>query len=234
MTHSPHGSPYPPGVRLLLLEDDDETARALASGLARSGYDVEHAATCPEAIEQVAKTRFDVAVLDVMVPGGSGYDVLRALREANAGVPVIILTARDRVEERVAGLGRGADDYLVKPFAFAELAARLQALLRRPARRVESLRIGTIELDVVHRVVTVGSQRVDSTRVEFDLLLALFERRGEVVTRRQLLEIVWGYRFDPGTNVVEVHVARLRRKLEAAGAPGAIRTMRSVGYVVDA
>jgi DNA-binding response OmpR family regulator len=172
-------------------------------------------------------------VLDLMVPGGSGYEVLHALRESRDSIPVLILTARDRVDDRVEGFGRGADDYLVKPFAFAELVARLDALMRRPARRVEPLRAGSVALDPLHRRATADGVRIDLTRVEFDLLLALFERRGAVLTRRQLLETVWGYRFDPGTNVVEVHVARLRRKLEAAGALDLVRTVRSVGYVVD-
>jgi len=220
-------------VQLLLLEDDRELAAALAQGLARSGYAVAHAETCPDALACVARTRFDVAVLDLMVPGGSGYDVLQALRATPDAIPVLILTARDRVAERVEGLGRGADDYLVKPFAFAELVARLDALLRRPARRVEPLCAGGLAIDPLHRRVTAGEQRVELTRVEFDLLLVLVEQRGAVRTRRQLLETVWGYRFDPGTNVVEVHLARLRRKLEAAGAADLIRTVRSVGYVVD-
>jgi DNA-binding response OmpR family regulator len=172
-------------------------------------------------------------VLDLMVPGGTGYEVLHALRESHDSIPVLILTARDRVDDRVEGFGRVADDYLVKPFAFAELVARLDALLRRPARRVEPLRAGGVALDPLHRRATADGVRIDLTRVEFDLLLALFERRGAVLTRRQLLETVWGYRFDPGTNVVEVHVARLRRKLEAVGAPDLVRTVRSVGYAVD-
>ena len=225
--------PYAARVRLLLLEDDREMARTLASGLAGRGFEVEHAQTCPEALDHAARTRFDVAVLDLMVPGGSGYEVLQALRAASVSIPVLILSARDRVEERVEGLGRGADDYLGKPFAFAELVARLDALLRRPAHRVDPVQVGALTIDPLHRRVTAGDQRVEVTRVEFDLLAALVERQGDVWTRRQLLERVWGYRFDPGTNVVEVHVARLRRKLEAAGAADLVRTVRSVGYVVD-
>src|SRR6185295_5256033 len=131
-------------VQLLLLEDDRELASALAKGLERSGYAVAHVETCPAALECVTRTRFDVAVLDLMVPGGTGYEVLHALRAASESIPALILTARDRVDDRVEGLDRGADDYLVKPFAFAELVARLDALLRRPARRVEPLRAGPL------------------------------------------------------------------------------------------
>lgn len=220
-------------MRLLLLEDDRITSDSLVPGLRQRGFVVEHAASCGEALAQVARTRFDVAVLDLMVPGGSGYDVLRALRDTEAGARVLILTARDEVEDRVAGLRHGADDYLVKPFAFAELIARLHALLRRPARRFETTRIGALEVDPVHRVATVGERRLELTRMEFDLLLALVEQCGAVATRRHLLEVVWGYRFEPGTNVVEVHVARLRRKLEDAGSAPLIRTIRGVGYVVE-
>jgi DNA-binding response OmpR family regulator len=143
-----------------------------------------------------------------------------------------MLTARDGVRDRVDGLERGADDYLVKPFAFAELLARLRAILRRPARRYEVLRVAGIDVDPVHRHATVNDRRVELSRVEFDLLLALAEQRGSTLTRRDLLATVWGYRFDPGTNVVDVHVGRLRRKLEVAGATGAVRTVRGVGYAL--
>jgi two-component system OmpR family response regulator len=223
-------------VRLLLLEDDESTARSLAKALRRSGYEVDQAATCPDALRLVAGARFDLAVLDLMVPGGSGYEVLQALRSSETSestTRVLILSARDRIEERVEGLSAGADDYLIKPFAFGELLARLDALLRRPSRRIENIVIGSLQIDVIHRRATVRAASLDLTRVEFDLLLALAERRGTVITRRHLLESVWGYRFDPGTNVIDVHVARLRRKLADAGASDPVRTVRGVGYVVD-
>ncbi len=219
-------------MHVLLLEDDVATADALRAGLAHGGFTVTWVATCAEALRHVTTTRFGAAVLDVMVPGGSGYDVLRRLRADGGDVPVLMLTARDGVDDRVDGLERGADDYLVKPFAFAELLARLRALLRRPARRVETVSVAGIDLDPLHRHATVDLRRLDLTRVEFDLLLALAEQNGSTVTRRDLLAAVWGYRFDPGTNVVDVHVGRLRRKLELAGAGGAIRTVRGIGYAL--
>jgi DNA-binding response OmpR family regulator len=219
-------------MRVLLLEDDAATADALTAGLARSGFTITWAATAADALQHVATQRFDAVVLDVVVPAGSGYDVLQRLRADGDTVPILMLTARDRVEDRVDGLERGADDYLVKPFAFAELLARLRALLRRPAKRVETLRVADLALDPVHRRASVGDRRLDLTRVEFDLLLTLAEQDGNVLTRRDLLAAVWGYRFDPGTNVVDVHVGRLRRKLELAGAPDAIRTVRGVGYAL--
>jgi DNA-binding response OmpR family regulator len=221
-------------VEILLLEDDSETARALCLGLRERGYEVALAQGASDGLRLASRQRFDAAILDLMVPEGSGFDVLRELRRDGGATPVLIVTARDTVAERVEGLERGADDYLVKPFAFAELLARLRAVLRRPARRFEPLLAGLLELDPVRRRAAVGGRRVELTRTEFDLLLCMLERRGEVLTRRHVLELVWGYRFDPGTNVVEVHLARLRRKLEGAGAGELIRTVRGVGYVLDA
>jgi len=219
-------------VRLLLLEDDAETARTLVLGLRARGYEVAHAGDVGSATQLLAGGSVDAAILDLMVPGGSGLDVLGEIRRTSRGTPVLILTARDAVGDRVMGLEQGADDYLVKPFAFAELLARLRALLRRPAVRVDLLRIDQIEIDPLHRRVSIGERLVDLTRTEYDLLLRMAERRGEILGRRLLLQLVWGYGFDPGTNVVDVHVNRLRRKLEDAGAPGVPRTVRGIGYVV--
>jgi two-component system OmpR family response regulator len=220
-------------VRILLLEDDRETAAAVVAGLTTRGYEVCHAADSASALALEERHRFDAAILDLMVPGGGdGYTVLDRLRARDPGVPVLILTARDSVEDRVEGLRRGADDYLVKPFAFVELAARLVALLRRPHARTEVLYVGQLEIDPLRRSVTCASQALSVTQKEFDLLLCLASRAGEVLTRKELLAIVWGYHFDPGTNVVDVHVTRLRRKLEAAGAHDVIRTVRGIGYAL--
>lgn len=220
-------------TRLLLLEDDAETARTLSEGLRERDYQVAHAADVESASRLLAEGPVDAAILDLMVPGGSGLDILSQIRSTHRGTPVLILTARDTVDDRVVGLERGADDYLVKPFAFAELLARLRALLRRPAGRIEMLRIGPVEIDPLQRRVRIGERPVDLTRTEYDLLFSLAERRSEILGRRLLLELVWGYGFDPGTNVVDVHVSRLRRKLEDAGAAGVPRTVRGIGYVVD-
>lgn len=220
-------------MRILLLEDDTPTADALCVGLERSGFIVTWVTTAAQAIQRIAATTsFEAVILDVMVPDGNGYDVLRHLRDGGEAMPVLMLTARDGVQDRVDGLDRGADDYLVKPFAFAELLARLRALMRRPARCVEAIRSAGIDIDPVRRHATAGGRRLDLTRVEFDLLVTLAEQRGSPLTRRDLLATVWGYRFDPGTNVVDVHVGRLRRKLELAGAAGTIRTVRGVGYAL--
>jgi DNA-binding response OmpR family regulator len=219
-------------VRVLFLEDDEQTASTLIRGLTEHGFDVMHAADVPAARERLAEKPIDAAILDVRVPHGSGYDVLDAIRAGARHVPVLMLTALDSVADRVDGLERSADDYLVKPFAFAELLARLRALLRRPAQRVETIRLEGIELDPIRRIATSAAGRLELTRTEFDLLLAFGMRRGEVLNRHVLLELVWGYRFDPGTNVVEVHVNRLRRKLADAGHDGLIRTLRGVGYAL--
>lgn len=221
-------------MRVLLLEDDLATAEAVASGLAARGYEVVQAADAAQAAALGREQPFDAAILDLMVPGGGGYAALEQLRQRSPGLPVLILTARDSVADRVEGLQRGADDYLVKPFAFIELAARLAALLRRPQTRIEVIRAGELEIDPLQRRAFHGGAPLPLTPREFELLHCLASHRGEVLTRKELLQVVWGYHFDPGTNVVDVHVTRLRRKLEGAGGEGLIRTVRGIGYALDA
>jgi two-component system OmpR family response regulator len=221
-------------MRILVLEDDPATAGAVVDGLRGRGYEVLHAEDAQAARELAERSAFDAAVLDLMVPKGGGYSALEALRARSPGLPVLILTARDSVADRVEGLERGADDYLVKPFAFVELAARLAALLRRPQTRVESLRIAELEIDPLHRRALHRGSPISLTPKEFELLWCLARQKGEILTRKELLESVWGYRFDPGTNVVDVHVTRLRRKLEASGAADLIRTVRGIGYALVA
>jgi DNA-binding response OmpR family regulator len=220
-------------VRLLLLEDDRETADTLAQGLGREGHDVVVARDVDAALARIAEGRFDAAVLDVMVPGGSGYDVLDVLQKNEPRTPVLLLTAKSAVEERVLGLDRGADDYLVKPFSFPELAARVRALGRRGAEAPARLRCGDLELDRVRHLAVAKGVRLDLTRIEFALLAALLEAGGDPVSRRDLLREVWNLSFDPGTNVVDVHVNRLRRKLEDAGLPALVRTVRGQGYAAS-
>ena len=217
-------------VRVLLLEDDQETAETLAKGLGQEGHEVAVARDVPTALARAAETSFDAAVLDLMVPGGSGYDVLEVLRRREPRVPVLLLTARSAVEDRVLGLDRGADDYLVKPFSFPELAARVRALGRRGGETPTRLRSGPLELDLLRRHAIANGTRLDLTQIEFALLAALLRASGEVVSRRDLLRDVWNLSFDPGTNVVDVHVNRLRRKLEDAGLTAVVRTVRGQGY----
>jgi two-component system OmpR family response regulator len=217
-------------VRILLLEDDLETASALEKGLSLEGHHVSVAVRARDALGFVAADSFDVAVLDVSVPDGSGYDVLAALRAERRPTQVLMLTARGSVEDRVEGLDRGADDYLVKPFSFAELAARLRALDRRAKPAAMELRSEALTLDLVRRSASVHGERLELTPTEFSLLAALLRERGAPLSRRALLREVWGYEFDPGTNVVDVHVNRLRRKLEDRGLDDLIRTVRGSGY----
>ena len=219
-------------MKILLLEDDSETAAALDRGLAREGHVVRVAADLGQALRLVDSESFDAAVLDIALPDGSGYDVLDRLRSSPVSPPVLMLTARGDVDDRVEGLDRGADDYLVKPFSFLELSARLRALERRPSARAAKLRCAELELDLLDRVATVRGERLNLTSTEFALLAALLRARGGPVTRRQLLRDVWGYEFDPGTNLVDVHVNRVRRKLEDLGVRELIETIRGQGYAV--
>ena len=215
-------------MRILLLEDDVATADALRAGLERSGFTVSWAATGAEALLHVATNRFDAVVLDVMVPAGSGYDVLRRLRAGGDEVPVLMLTARDRVEDRVDGLERGADDYLTKPFAFAELTARIEALGRRarPAAPPVLERAG-ICLDRHRRTVTRDGRPVELSRKEFAVLAELLRAEGGVVSAEQLLEKAWDEHADPFTGVVRFTIMMVRRKL---GDPPIIDTVPGVGY----
>jgi len=217
-------------VNILLLEDDRETASAIEKGLTLDGHRVSVASRASAALDLAAAGPFDVAVLDISVPDGSGYDVLAALRTGRHPTHVLMLTARGSVEDRVEGLDRGADDYLVKPFSFAELAARLRALERRLKPVSTEVHADALTLDLIRHTATVHGERLDLTPTEFSLLAALLRERGAPVSRRALLREVWGYEFDPGTNVVDVHVNRLRRKLEDRGLESVIRTVRGSGY----
>jgi two-component system OmpR family response regulator len=219
-------------LRILLLEDDREAAQMIEKALALEGHDVVRAADVRSAIACADAGAFDAAVLDLMVPGGSGYDVLDHLRRRAGAPAVVILTARDSVGDRVTGLDRGADDYLVKPFSLAELGARLRAVVRRSASSPDRVQRGDLELDLPRRRCRIGATAVDLTPIEFDLLACLAREEGRVVSRQHLLREVWRIGFEPGTNVVEVHVHRLRRKLEDAGGRDLLRTVRGRGYAL--
>jgi DNA-binding response OmpR family regulator len=221
--------------RLLVVEDERKLLRALRSGLAAEGYEVETAASGVEAESLLAGPGFDAVVLDWMLPGRSGVELLADLRAAGRTVPVLLLTARDAVEDRVTGLDAGADDYLTKPFAFPELLARLRSLLRRGRPDRETvLRAGGVELDLVERRVTRDGREVTLRTREFEVLAYLVRHTGVVVTREMLGREVWK---DPGyhlTNVIDVTVRLLRKKLDPPGGPSVIETVRGVGYTVRA
>jgi two-component system OmpR family response regulator len=221
-------------MRLLIVEDDSKLAGSLARGLRSEGYAVDLASSGEDALLQARVYDYDVVILDVMIPAPDGVDVCRALREDGRWAPVLMLTARDGVGDRIRGLDAGADDYLVKPFDYGELIARLRALVRRGApERPAVLVVGDLEVDPAAHVVARAGQPVELTSREFALLEFLVRREGEVVSRTELLEHVWDQHFAGSTNIVDVYVSYLRRKLEVPFGRPLIRTVRGVGYVLE-
>jgi two-component system OmpR family response regulator len=221
-------------MRLLVVEDDAKLARALQRGLQREGYAVDVAGTGDEGLEQATENDYDVVLLDVMLPGRDGFSVCRAMRRKERWAPVLMLTARDQVNDRIRGLDAGADDYLVKPFDYGELLARLRALIRRgPSERPAILEVGDLRVDPASRVVSRAGKEVELTVREFALLHFLARHAGEVVSREQLLEHVWDEAGDGSTNVVDVYVGYLRNKLERPFRRKMIRTVRGVGFMLE-
>lgn len=220
-------------MRVLVIEDDQETARYLVKGLTESGYVVDHAADGPHGLSMAASEPYDVLVVDRMLPGLDGLAVIGALRKSGNDTPALILSARARVDDRVAGLRAGGDDYLAKPFAFAELIARLEALLRRRGpltTETVRLQVADLEMDLLARRVTRAGKPIELQPKEFQILEYLMRYPGQVVTRTMLLEGVWDYQFDPQTNVIDVHMSRLRQKIDRNFTPPLLHTVRGVGY----
>ena len=224
----------PVGPTVLLVDDDSAIRRTVATGLELEGFRVVPASGGRAALAAVETVRPAVVLLDLGMPDLDGIEVLTRLRAAGEDVPVCVLSARDEVDDRVRGLQAGADDYVVKPFALEEVAARLHALLRRRPETggVAVLRVGDLELDPRGHVATRAGRDLELTPREFDLLHLLMRHPGEVLDRARLHEEVWGYTFDPGTNVADVFVGYLRRKLEAGGEPRMLHTVRGVGFVL--
>ncbi|GEK48542.1 heavy metal response regulator transcription factor [Halomonas pacifica] len=221
-------------MRILLVEDEDKTADYLAAGLEESGFRVEVARHGLDGRHLIEEAEFDLVILDVMLPGLDGWELLRLIRRQSQ-VPVLFLSARDDVEYRVKGLDLGADDYLVKPFSFVELLARVRSLLRRgPLRARESFRVADLHMDVLRRRVTRGEARIALTNQEFALLQLLLDREGEVLSRPFIASQVWGMNFESDTNVVEVAVRRLRAKVDDPFSRKLIHTERGMGYVLEA
>jgi len=227
--------PLASGFRILLVEDDPIIGKAVSRGLEDAGHTCTWTKNGKAGLDEGLSQRHDAIVLDLMLPEVTGLEVLRQLRAAGVRAPVVVLTALGSVDDRVSGLREGADDYLVKPFAFPELLARLEAVRRRSADRpAPTLTVGLVNLDLTNRRVTCAGNHVELTPTEFSLLEILMRNAGQVVTRKMLCEHLWEGEWEGVTNVIEVHVNRLRNKLSQAGAEGVIQTIRGRGYALKA
>lgn len=221
-------------MRAIVVEDERKMAALVQRALKEAGFLVDICARGDEAYEMLRRTPYDVAVLDIMLPGLDGLAIVKRLRTESVNTPILMLTARSGVEERIAGLETGADDYLGKPFAVEELVARVRALMRRRSGESVTLyRLGNLVMDVASRQVSRGERRIDLTAREFALLQMFMRSVGRVFTRTQICEKVWEYHFDPGTNLVDKYVQRLRAKIELPGESKLIHTIRNVGYCLS-
>jgi two-component system copper resistance phosphate regulon response regulator CusR len=221
-------------LKALIIEDEAKTAAYLGKGLGEHGFVVDTASDGATGFARARSGEYDVIIVDVMLPGVDGWSVVSSLRRESVETPILFLTARDDVADRVRGLELGADDYLVKPFAFSELLARVRSIQRRiPARSIDRLHVADLDIDIPSRKVTRGGQLLELTTKEFLLLSLLARRAGEPLSRTVIAEHVWGMNFDPGTNVVDVHVRRLRMKVDEPFPRRLIHTVRGVGYVLE-
>jgi two-component system OmpR family response regulator len=222
--------------RVLTIEDDAMTAREIAAELARHGFDVDIEADGPQGLARALSGAYDLITLDRMLPGLDGLAVLKAAREAGLDTPVLMISALGDVDERVRGLRAGGDDYLTKPFAADEMTARLEVLMRRRSGqgRPGRLRVADLELDLISRTARRGDRSLRLLPTESKLLEFMMRNPGQILTRTMIFETAWGYHFDPGTNVIEVHVGRLRRKIDPPGAKPLIQTIRGSGYRLNA
>jgi two-component system OmpR family response regulator len=223
-------------MRILLIEDDRQIAQYVMKGFVEAGHMCDVIENGPDALYQATREVYDVLVVDRMIPGLDGLSVVKALRSARVKTPVIFLTSIGGVDDRVEGLEAGGDDYLVKPFAFSELMARVNALARRPpvTEQKTVLKVADLELDLVRRRVTRGGQNIDLQPREFTLLEVLMRGEGRVLTRTMLLELVWDFHFDPKTSVVETHISRLRTKIDKPFDIPLLHTIRNTGYSIHA
>lgn len=223
-------------MKLLLIEDDAQTAEYVRQGLSEMGHTTDHAATGIDGLTAAIVGSYDAIILDRNLPELDGLAVLKAIRAKGDRTPVLLLSALGTVDDRIAGLRAGGDDYLPKPFSFGELVARLEAIVRRLREVVPgetTRRVGSLKLDLLARSATRAGRRIELLNKEYQLLDYLTRHAGQVVTRTMLTEAIWDYSFDPGTNVIDVHVSRLRAKIDGEGEPPMIRTVRGAGYRLD-
>jgi heavy metal response regulator len=223
-------------MRILVVEDDKGTARFIQKGLSEEGFMTDVVSGGEEGQFMASTQIYDLIILDVMLPEINGFEVLRTIRQKGVSTPVLFLTAKDEKEDIIHGLDLGADDYLVKPFAFAELLARIRAVLRRgqPGEPIEKLIVGDLVLDRVTRQACRGDKIIELTAKEFQLLEYMMRNRGQILTKTMILDRVWGYDFDTQSNIIEVHVNRLRAKVDKDFSTKLINTVRGVGYVIKA
>lgn len=221
-------------MKLLIIEDDQIIADFVTRGMKEAGFSIEHASDGETGFEMALSGKFDLAIVDVMLPGLDGLSVISKLRAKKINMPIIILSAKRSVDERISGLHSGSDDYLTKPFSFSELLARVEALLRRANHVVESstLSIKDLEIDLLSRSVTRAGKKIDLQPKEFSLLEYLIRNKGRVVSKTMIMERVWDYNFDPGTNVVEARISKLRDKIDKGFNEHLIHTIRGLGYVI--
>ncbi len=222
-------------MRILLAEDDRKTADFIVKGLKQAGCSVERCDNGADALLKAASEAYDAAVVDVMMPKLDGFSLIGEMRRRRIAIPVIVLSARSAVDDRIKGLQKGADDYMVKPFAFSELLARLQALVRRASSAAEptALKVGDLQLDLLSRKVTRGGDKIDIQPLEYALLEYLMRNSGKVVSKTMITENVWEYNFDPQTNIVEARICRLRDKIDRPYKTSLIHTVRGFGYVLE-
>jgi two-component system OmpR family response regulator len=235
-SHAVPGGRWSQGMtKVLLIEDDDQTADEIVAELVHRGFHVERAATGTTGLEKARAAAHDIIIVDRLLPEIDGLTIVETLRRGQVRTPVLVLSALGAVDDRVRGLRAGGDDYLAKPFAFVELMARLEALLRRPAEsRETTLRVGPLELDLIERTAQRGNRRIDLLPREFRLLEYMVRREGQMVTRAMLFEEVWNYRFIPNSNLVDVHMGRLRRKVDEPEEAPMIHSVRGAGFVLRA
>ncbi len=223
-------------MQILVIEDDKDVADYICDGLRDAEHTAHHTADGKDGLDKAMATNYDLLIVDRMLPSMDGLEIIKKLRDADKNMPILVLSALSEVDDRVKGLQAGGDDYLVKPFAFTELLARAEALARRhnaEASTLSKLSLGDLRMDLLSREVTRGDQKINLQAREFSLLEYLLRHKGQVVTRTMLLENVWNYHFDPQTNVIDVHISRLRRKIDDGFEKQLIKTIRGAGYTIN-